>query len=176
MAGGKEIPIEGGEVKRQIKTGLLIIVVGIGIPIVSFFFQTEDLVFKLGSPTYKEIERKLTPDEIKAIEEDRVKTLERMRENEIKARKAYRHEEAKWIRWMIEVFEREHTLFGEDYYKETWIIKSKAKLVIPYKYFLGIGFILIFVGIGKIVLSIPSREKKLTKEMMEHKKKSEEDK
>lgn len=162
--------------KKQIKTGLLIIVIGIGIPIVSFFFQTEDLVFKLGSPTYKEIERKLTPVEIKAIEEVRAGRLERMRESEIKARDQYRGEEAKYIRWMIETYEAEHTLFGEDYYKEKWLVKSKAKLVIPYKYFLGIGFILIFIGIGKIVLSIPSREKKVTKEMIEHAKKSEEDK
>jgi len=159
--------------KRQIKTGLLIIVIGIGIPIVTFFFQTEDLVFNLGSPTYKEIERTLTPDEIKALEEDRAGRLERMREGERKAKNEYMgKEKAKYIRWMIETYEAEHALFGEDYYKEKWLVKSKAKLVIPYKYFLGIGFILIFIGIGKIVLSIPSREKNVTKEMIEHAKKS----
>ena len=48
--------------------GILLILIGIGIPLVLAFFQ-DDGKLNLGSPTYKVIERKLTPTEIEAIEE-----------------------------------------------------------------------------------------------------------
>ncbi len=160
---------EGGEkMKKQIKAGLLLIVIGISIPIVSFFF--------LGSPPSIEIERKLTQNEINAIKEAEAKKLEKMREDETKARNAHRYKEVRLIRRMIETFEKERTLFGKDYYNKKWKVKTETESVIPYNYFIGTGFILFFVGIGMILLSYPAREKKSAEEPEKSTKKSEGDK
>jgi len=139
---------------KQRKIGLLLVLIGIGIPLVLVCFQNEDLEFTLRSPTYKEVERSLTPDEIKVIKELKNKSL--------------------FLQWAPGIVEEENTLFGEDSYKEKWIINSKVILRIPYRYFIGIGLILIFVGIGKVILSISSKEKP-TKKIVEQIRKSEEE-
>ena len=58
-----------GKMHRKRKVGIILILIGLGIPLVLFFFQEDDRIL-LKSPETIVVERKLTPDEIKALKEE----------------------------------------------------------------------------------------------------------
>jgi len=121
---------------KKKKIGIILILVGVGIPLVLFFFQENgDLKFK--NPTVKVIERKLNPKEIEIIEKKR---------EEDKTRKT------SYLTYLDE-------FFGKDYWKkEEWTIQHIEVYLIPYKYSIGIGIALILIGIGMITFSFFPRE------------------
>jgi len=172
---------------KQKKTGLILILIGFGIPIISLCFQTEDLLFEIKTPTYKEIERKLTQDEINAIKAQSIqsnspiiKTTEELfgtKEQELKALSKERRAQS-FEQWADEqlIKQIDKLLYEKNYYTQKWIVKSKALLTIRWRYFLGIGFIFIFTGIGKIILSPPTRRRSKTNKIIKKTEKSKEEK
>jgi len=131
---------------KKRKFGILLILIGFGIPLVLFFFQ-DDGDLNMGNPTYKVIERELTSNEIDWFEEkiSVITNISSVFE--------------KWLRdndrfqdlWFAS-YDLEENL-KESIKKSRWTIESKLILVIPYKYFVGIGVLLIFIGMGMIIFS-----------------------
>lgn len=131
---------------KKRKIGILLVLIGIGIPLVLFFFQDDGYIY-FGDFRYKEIERKLTPGEIKALEDIK-------RNRMTFSPSAIEQEE------LLEKYRRE--FMGEDYYKkEIWSIRSKSRFEIPYQYSIGIGIFLILFGIGMIIFSSSPKTPKL---------------
>ncbi len=52
---------------KKRKVGILLILIGIGIPLVLLFFQEDGY---LGSKRYKQIERELNPKELEVLEKE----------------------------------------------------------------------------------------------------------
>jgi len=140
---------------KKRKVGILLILIGIGIPSVLFFFLDDYYYLNLGSPTYKVIERKLTPTEIEAIEE-KMATKEAWRKelsNKIARNpKALTEDIRNDIRLMLALPPIDKKL-KENVNKEIWVINSKVSFVIPFKYFVGLGVALILIGIGFFLFS-----------------------
>lgn len=137
---------------KKRKMGILLILIGIGIPLVLAFFQ-DDGKLNLGSPTYKVIERKLTPTEIEAIEE---KMAAEGAWRKALDNKKVLTEDKYYIRWMLALKPIDKKL-KENVNKEIWVINSKVRFVIPFKFFVGIGIILILSGIGMLIFSFFSK-------------------
>jgi len=128
---------------KKRKTGILLILIGIGIPLVLFFFQ-EDGEIRIKNFLLKEIERNLSQSEIRAIEEKKELKKNSMSDFEkfMEERGAYRDKNG----WK----------------KEKWIIRG-TKYLIPYKYSIGIGIIPVLVGIGMVIFSFFPKEAKSKK-------------
>lgn len=136
---------KGDGMNKKRKVGILLILIGIGIPLVLFFFQ-EDGYLGFKNPAVKDIERKLNPREIDAIEKERERRKSLMPEGE---RSLY----DKWMEMELE----------KDYWKkEKWTIRIETYLI-PYRYSIGIGIILILIGIGMIIFSSSPKEAKTKK-------------
>lgn len=139
---------------KKRKFGILLILIGFGIPLVLLFFQDNgDL--NIGNPTYKVIERKLTPTEIETIEEKiaaRNSWLKNLENKETLEKNEY------YIRFNLAVV-RLDEMQSVKINKSAWTIKSKLILVIPYKYFVGIGILLIFIGMGMVIFSFFPKDK-----------------
>ena len=142
---------------KKRKVGIFLLLIGIGIPSVLFFFQ-DDGNLNLGSPTYKEIERKLTPTEIEAIEEKMAakEAWRKALDNKLTKVRTKRMDIIKLfaeVRVMLVSKPPIDKKLKENVNKEIWIINSKVRFVIPFKFFVGIGIILILSGIGMLIFS-----------------------
>lgn len=138
--------------KRRI--GILLILIGVGIPLVLFFFQ-EDGEIRLGRDVVKEVERNLTPEEI----EFRKRQKELIEAEKAKLTKKEIEDMGYYDRWMYPLLEG--TIKDEDFLKkEKWTVRTEGKRLMPYKYTVGIGIVVILVGIGFFVFSILSLEQK----------------
>ncbi len=137
------------------KIGILLILIGIGIPLVLFFFQ-EDGEIRLGRTIIKEVERNLTPEEI----EFRKRQIELIETEKAKLTKKEKLEDMSlYDRWMY--LEIEGIIKDDDFLKKVkWTVRTEGKRLMPYKYTVGIGIIVIFVGIGFFVFSFLSLEQK----------------
>jgi hypothetical protein len=117
------------------KTGILLILIGIGLPLILSFFQDEG-EFRFFSASLI-AERSLTPDEIASIKKvmagkkQRMDTLQRAAE---------------------EVKSAARKQLGEDYFKDKWTVKEYSGFSIPFKYTIAVGLLFFLVGIGKLIL------------------------
>lgn len=133
---------------RKRKIGILLILIGVGVPIVLYFFQ-EDGEIRLGKSIIKEVERNLTPEEIEFVKLEK-NLQEKLRKMKISEKE--RGEEEQFEKYM----KSKGAVKKEDYMKkEKWTIRTEAKRIMPYKYTIGIGLIFILVGIGMFIFSFP---------------------
>lgn len=117
------------------KTGILLILIGIGLPLILSFIQ-DNGEFRFYNSSLV-AERSLAPDEIvsikKAIAEkkQRMDSLQRVSE-EVKsiARKQ----------------------LGEDYFKDKWTVREYSGFSLPFKYVIALGLLFVLIGIGKFIL------------------------
>jgi len=131
----KNFSLKGRVMSTKRRTGVLLILIGIGIPLILFFFQ-EDGEFRFFNSGIVS-ERSLTKSEIKEIKKA------------IEEKKKHMSEIQKIIE---EIKEKYRKQLGEDYYKEKWIVHTYSGFSIPYKYSVAIGFILVLIGIGKLII------------------------
>ena len=117
------------------KAGILLILIGIGLPLILSFFQDEG-EFRFHNASMV-AERNLAPDEIadikKAIAEKKqsMDALHRVAE---------------------EVKSAARRQLGEDYFKDKWIVREYSGFSIPFKYTIALGLLFFLVGIGKLIL------------------------
>lgn len=140
---------------RKRKAGVLLILIGIGIPLVLFFFQNNYGEISFGSPVFKRIERKLNPDEIKAYEEKNtiLKGIEKRLEDTLKGKLGLYDK--------LVLLEDVNQVLGKyKYDKEIWTISKKVRLLFPYEYSNGVGIILIIIGTGVLIFSFFPKEVK----------------
>lgn len=113
--------------------GLTLILLGIGLPLVTFFLQVDGaLRFSAREQVF---ERTLTPNEKQEIRaavtrhQAKLDAVERVVE---KIKEKYRGE------------------IGEGYDRDVWVVTIKEGLAIPYKYVLAVGALILLVGVGRL--------------------------
>ena len=117
------------------KVGILLILIGIGLPLILSFFQDEG-EFRFHNASMV-AERNLAPAEVayikKAIAEkkQRMDTIQRISE---------------------EVKSAARKQLGEDYFKDKWIVREYSGFSIPFKYTIALGLLFVLIGIGKLIL------------------------
>ncbi|NIM89796.1 MAG: hypothetical protein GTO17_02485 [Candidatus Aminicenantes bacterium] len=121
--------------KEARKSGVSLILIGIGIPLILFFFQTSGEFRFLGN--VQVFERSLTQAEIKAIKEA------------IKAEKEGMGAIQKVVE---EAKEKYRKRMGIDHFKEKWTVQTKGGFAISYRYFLAFGLILVLIGFGRVII------------------------
>ncbi len=117
------------------RTGLLLVLIGIGIPLILSFFQEEG-EFRFFTTTHI-FERTLTPGEAAAIKQS-------VQEEKMQMSATQRVVE--------EIKERYRKQLGEDYYKEKWTYRTYHGFILPFKYALALGLLLGLVGLGRFIL------------------------
>lgn len=117
------------------KTGLLLILIGIGLPLLLSFFQTEG-AFRFFSSSMI-AERTLTSQEINEI---RVA---------VDKKKSCLDELQRAVAFIKEKYRKQ---LGEDYYKDIWQVRKYHGFLIPFKYMIALGLLLVLVGVGKFIL------------------------
>ena len=139
---------------KKRKIGILLILIGVGIPLVLFFFQ-EDGEIRLGRTIIKEVERNLTPEEI----EFRKRQKELIEAEKAKLTKKEIEDMSLYDRWMYGGIEG--IIKDDDFLKkEKWTVRTERKRLMPYKYTVGIGIVVIFVGIGFFAFSFHTLQQK----------------
>ncbi len=121
--------------KEARKSGVSLILIGIGIPLILFFFQTSGEFRFLGN--VQAFERSLTPAEIMSIKE----AIRAEKENMGTIQKAVEGVKEKYRKRM-----------GEDYFREKWTVQTKGGFAVPYRYFLAFGLILVLIGFGRVII------------------------
>jgi len=149
---------------RRIKIGIIFILLGIGIPLILYFFQDDGVLLEI--PINKVIERKLNPNEIEEIKsmlseiQERIISEMELRgtdlefilnyfpDKEIKEKQ--KKEELKlYATWLLE------RIKGKDFLKKiTWTIKQNIEIKISFRKIIGLGIFLIFIGLGLIIFSL----------------------
>ena len=115
--------------------GLVLILLAIGIPLITFFIQTDGAL--RFSEVDKVFERTLTAQEqqdIRAAIDKRKASLDTMQRIVEEIKETYRGET------------------GASYERDVWVVHVKEGLAIPFKYVLAVGALLFLVGIGKLIL------------------------
>ncbi len=128
-------PYKKPRISEGRRQGLFLILLAMGIPLMAFFFQDDGELKVYGE--HKIFERNVTPPERDAIklEIEKYKAgLDRIQRIVEDVKEQYRAE------------------IGEGYYQERWVVHSKDGLAIPFKYFLGLGALLLLIGLGKLIL------------------------
>jgi hypothetical protein len=139
---------------KKRKIGILLILIGVGIPLVLFFFQHRGYLY-FGNPTYKLIERKLTPDEIEILNKKALAANAWFRKLE---KKESLEKNEYFLKYKL-AFDESNRIQSDNVSKLAWTIEYKLTLVIPYKNSIGIGIFLIFIGVGIIIFSFLPKEK-----------------
>jgi len=131
----KELRFKKKGVSERRRTGILLILIGIGIPLILSFFQEEG-EFRFYSKT-RIIERGLIPQEQKEIELALLQKKKSMSDIQ---------------RVVEEVKDVYRKLLGEDYYKDKWISREYHGFLIPFKYAIAFGMLIGLVGVGRFIL------------------------
>ena len=135
MIDERDLRIKKKIINERRKTGALLILIGIGLPLILSFFQQEGELRFFSSTMIAE--RSLTPREIHAIQ---------------KAIKRHKDKMSETQRIVEEIKERYRKHLGEDYYKDKWIVHNYSGFLISFKYILALGLLLVFVGLGKLII------------------------
>ena len=131
----KELRFKKKKMTDGRRRGILLILIGIGLPLILSFFQDEG-EFRFNNASYI-VERNLAPADIatikKAMAEKKqsMDTLQRVAE---------------------EVKSAARKQLGEDYFKDKWIVREYSGFSLPFKYTIALGFLFLLVGIGKLVV------------------------
>ena len=99
------------------KVGILLILIGIGLPLILSFFQDEG-EFRFFSASYV-MERSLAPAEIASIKRAMAEKKQRM-------------DTLQRVSAEVKSAVRQH--LGEDYFKDKWIVREYSGFSIPFKY------------------------------------------
>jgi hypothetical protein len=116
-------------------SGLLLMLIAIGIPLVVFFIQ-EDGALRFYE-TDKVFERTLTSEERQEIRQ---------------AIDKYKASLDKVQRVVEEVKQRYRGETGVSYERDVWVVHVKEGLAIPFKYVIAAGGLIFLIGIGRLVL------------------------
>jgi len=130
---------------RGSKIGIILILIGIGIPLVLCFFQDDGVIYEI--QTSKVIERKLNPAEIESIKAKIKKLNETTTEIE-----SYFDRLTKQSR-IDESYEKDR------FDKERWTVGTRKTIEIPFRQVIGIGLIFILFGIGLFIFSLVPKDK-----------------
>jgi hypothetical protein len=117
------------------QTGLVLILLAIGIPLVTFFIQVDGAL--RFSEVDKVFERTLTAaeqQEIRAAIDKRKASLDTMQRIIEEIKETYRGET------------------GASYERDVWVVHVKEGLAIPYKYILAVGALLFLLGLARLIL------------------------
>jgi len=135
---------------KKRKIAILLILIGIGIPLILFFFQEDNVLYEIYGT--KEVKRELTPGEISAIKKTKERAKSIMPEQE---RRRYEIYES-WIK----------STYGEDYFLNgySFEIRTHTYLPIQYRNCVGVGIIFIFIGMGIFIFSFFPKAVKPKKE------------
>lgn len=117
------------------RTGILLILAGIGIPLILFFIQTDGELRFFSSSFIAE--RTLSPIEVAEVK----KAIEVKKSQMGKVEKAAEAVKQRYRKQM-----------GEDYFKETWFVRRYGGFSIPFKYALALGSIFLLIGIGRFII------------------------
>jgi len=116
-------------------SGLLLMLIAIGIPLVVFFIQED------GALRFYEVdkifERTLTSEERQEIRQ---------------AIDKYKASLDKVQRVVEEVKQRYRGETGVSYERDVWVVHVKEGLAIPFKYVIAVGALLFLIGVGRLVL------------------------
>lgn len=122
-------------INEKRKLGIILLLIGLGLPLVLYFFQDAG---QLGFHRSSIIaERSLTQRE--ATEIKRAIEQEKKRMGRIE-------------RAIEEVRERYRRLADQDLHKDRWVIKYNVGFSIPFKYIVALGIILALLGVGKFIV------------------------
>ena len=122
-------------VSERRRSGILLVLIGIGIPLILSFVQEEG-EFRFYSRT-RIVERGLIEQEQKEIELALLKKKQSMDETQ---------------RVVEEVKDAYRKLLGEDYYKDKWMFREYHGFLIPFKYAIALGMLIGLVGIARLIL------------------------
>lgn len=122
-------------VSERRRSGILLVLIGIGIPLILSFVQEEG-EFRFYGKT-RIVERALIEQEQKEIELALLKKKQNMDETQ---------------RVVEEVKDAYRKLLGEDYYKDKWIFREYHGFLIPFKYAIALGMLIGLVGVGRFIL------------------------
>jgi hypothetical protein len=131
----KELRFKRKGISERRRTGVLLILIGIGIPLILSFFQEEG-EFRFYSKT-RVFERSLIPQEQKEIKlalQEKKKRMDTTQKAVQEVKDVYRG------------------LLGEDYYKDKWIFKEYHGFIIPFKYAIAFGLLFVLIGFGRTIL------------------------
>lgn len=117
------------------RTGVLLVLIGIGIPLIMFFIQTDGELRFFSSSFIAE--RSLSPTEVAEIK---------------KAVEAKKNQMGKVEKAVDAVKQRYRKQMGEDYFRETWFVRRYSGFFVPFRYFFALGLLLILVGIGRFII------------------------
>ena len=117
------------------KVGILLILIGIGLPLILSFFQEEG-EFRFFSSSSVMV-RTLAPAEIAAIKREMAEKKQRM---------------DAFQRISEEVKSAVRKQMGEDYFKDKWIVREYTGFIIAFKYVIALGLLFCLIGIGKLIL------------------------
>jgi len=121
--------------KEARKSGVFLVLIGIGIPLILFFFQTNGEFRFIGN--VQVFERSLTPAEVDSIQQ----AIQEKKENMSVIQKAVEGVKEKYRKRM-----------GEDYYRNKWTVQTKGGFAIPYRYLIAFGLILVLIGFGRVII------------------------
>jgi hypothetical protein len=131
----KDLRFKKRGVSERRRTGILLVLIGIGIPLILSFVQEEG-EFRFHSKI-RIVERGLIPQEQKEIE----LALQQKKKNMDDAQR------------VVEAVKDEYRkLLGEDYYKDKWIFREYHGFLIPFKYAIALGMLIGLVGLGRLIL------------------------
>ena len=131
----KELRFKKKGVSERRRSGILLVLIGIGIPLILSFVQEEG-EFRFYSKT-RIIERGLIEQEQKEIELALLKKKQNMDETQ---------------RVVEDVKEAYRKLLGEDYYKDKWMFREYHGFLVPFKYAIALGMLIGLVGLGRFIL------------------------
>jgi len=142
---------------------VLLILIGIGIPLVLFFFQNDENI-DLRKRRVKTVERELTPKEIESFKDVIERELSGLMDNK-KGKESYSLKELDYLaEYAILMWGEGKSNFAkwivDNYFKnQKWIITTES-VYIPYKNFIGIGILFVLIGFGTLIFSfIPKGDK-----------------
>lgn len=131
----KDLRFKKRGVSERRRIGILLIMIGIGIPLILSFFEEEG-EFRFFSKT-RIVERALIPQEQKEIE----LALQQKKNNMDDLQRV-----------VEEVKDVYRNLMGEDYYKDKWIFREYHGFLIPFKYAIALGMLIGLLGLGRLIL------------------------
>lgn len=137
---------------KKRKAGILLILIGVGIPLVLFFFQNNG-EFVLKERELKVIKRVLTPSELSAL----FKVIETQKTLDEIWVKRGESEESDLIKFVNEKMLEEIISTAKMY---EWSIFTGKANTVQYRTVIGIGLFLVLMGFGLVIFSFfpPSKQ------------------